>query len=304
MAISNIGINRGFTHGAIRRVGFILKSTTAGTDNLISIADADTLANLQAKQNVWDHSADTSLRLLWTSIVYKATSTPGDPVTWEVEDFKEEMRAGVEDMAFSLLNPSPQYMDRLIALKASVLGVYFLTEYDELLGMKDGVNIKPFPVQFGSLSIPNYKTRGYSEGSENIFSFRLLSGVDKNKMISVVVDDGDVTSDEDFFSLEPATGTIGAPAVTGCTITPVCDNYNPTDAAGTAIPVTGITYTMITFVDQADDSEVTLAAAGSLTYTGGVYTVNEAALLTTAHVYDVEIEMPRYQVTCGIVTVP
>lgn len=301
--IPNIGTNRGFTHGAIRRVGFVLKSTNAGTDNFISIADADTLANWQTKQNVWDHAADTSLRVMWTSILYKSTSTPGDPVVWEIEDFKEEMRAGVEDMAFSLLNPSPQYMDRLIAIKGQILGVWFLTEYDEVLGMKDGVNLKPFPLQTGSLSIPNYKTRGYSEGSENIWSFRLLSGVDKNKMIKVVVADGDVTSDEDFYSLEPATGTIGTPAVTGCTITPVCDNYTPNDPA-TAIPVTGITYTMITFVDRATAAEITLDAAGSLTYLAGVYTVNEASLLTTAHTYDVQIDMPRYQVTCGIVTVP
>jgi hypothetical protein len=301
--IPNIGTNRGFTHGAIRRVGFVLKSTAAGTDNLISIADADTLANWQAKQNVWDHSADTSLRVLWTSILYKATSTPGDPVVWEVEDFKEEMRAGVEDMAFSLLNPSPQYMDRLIAIKGQILAVWFMTEYDEALGMKDTANLKPLPIQTGSLSIPNYKTRGYAEGSENIWSFRLLSGVDKNRMIKVTVTDGDVTSDEDFYSLEPATGTIASPAVTGCTITPVCDNYTPNDPA-TAIPVTGITHGMITFVDRASGTTKTLAGAGSLTYLSGVYTINESALLTTAHAYDVQIAMPRYQVTCGIVTVP
>ena len=303
MAIANIGINRGFTHGAIRRVGFCLKTITAGTDNYISLANAAAIANWQAKQNVWDHSADPSLRVLWTTIIYKATSTPGDPVVWEIEDFKEQMRAGTEDMAFSVINPSPQYMDRLIDLKNDTIAVYFLTEYNEVLGMKDGANMKPFPLQFGSLSIPNYKTRGYSEGSENIFSFRLLSGTDKNRMCKVVVADGDVTSDEDFYSLEPATGTIGSPATTGCTITPVCDNYDPDDP-GTSIPVTGITYGLITFVDQADDSPHTLTGAGNLTYLSGVYTVNQAAILTSGHVYDVQIDMPRYQITCGTVTVP
>jgi hypothetical protein len=301
--IPNLGSNRGFTHGAIRRIGFVLKSTTAGTDNFISIAHAADIANWQTKQNAWDHAADPSIRVAWTDIVYKATSTPGDPVVWEIEDFKEEMRAGTEDIAFSLLNPSPQYMSNLISLKSEVLGVYFMTEYTEVLGMKDGVNVKPFPLQFGSLSIPNYKTRGYSEGSENIVSFRLLSGTDKNRMISVVVADGDVTSNEDFYSLEPVTGTIGTPAVTGCTITVACDNYDPEDAA-TAIRVTGVTFGMITLIDQADDSETTLAAEGSLSYAAGVYTINESALLDAGHTYLPVIDMPRYQITCGLVVVP
>ena len=123
-----------------------------------------------------------------------------------------------------------------------------------------------------------------------------------NTLISVLIADGDYTSNDDFYSLIDATGVITSPAVTGCVITLTDDRYSE---AITGLATGASAYLDWVFYDDAAPTvAIPLAAAGSISEgADGVYTINEAAILTTGHTYQLEntsdkYDVPQMEVVC------
>ncbi len=303
-ALPNAGYNRGFNPGRTVRLIFCRTLSDSSTTNQIPLSDAAAIANWMAKFNLPAFESNEDEKFICTPIIYEVAEAETEATFWEVENYKQEMIPAPVDISYSMLNVSPYIVKNMELWKSYNLSVYRLTDTQYAQGMLNSTNLKPYRIQPGSFSVQNYKSRGYEVGSKTVVSFRLLAGSDANETVAVNIADGDYSDDTQFFSLIDATGTITSPAVTGCVCTLACDDVDPIDPA-TSIPVTGIVYTEITFRDQADGvTTVTLAASGSISQTGGVLTINEAALLTAGHTYDLEIRKSGYNIVCGDVVVP
>jgi hypothetical protein len=303
--IANIGYDLGLNHGPIRRLVFCLTTNDSGTANVLSLANAAAIANWRTKFNTYNFAADTSVKFVATPLVYEAAFEDGEPTYWEIEDYRRTMRQAPSDMVFSILDPSPYILKNLSDLEDSILSVFFITSDNKAIGIKDGTDLKPIPIQANSFSVPYYKPAGYDVGSQNIVRFRLSSGADRNSLVAVTIADGSVTDVADFFSLRAAVGTVASPATTGCQITTALNDVNPS-APGTVIRVTGIPYTGFTLtLNESPGTVKTLASAGSLTEVSGVYTINESALLTSGKSYILKVSISGYDIVAsGLVTVP
>jgi hypothetical protein len=292
--LPNLGIDLGFTNSSIRRMIFCLTTNDSGSANVISLSNAAVLANWQTQFNQYDHLTDNSDRFVCTPTLREVSKADSEPEFWEVEDYKRKMREGNADISASLLDVSPYILANLKAFEDQEISVFFIDEDCKAIGIKSGTDLKPFPIKSGSFSCPNWSPGGYTEGSRNVFTFRLDAASDLNSVVGVTIASADVYDDTDFYSLRDASATVSSPAVTGCSFTPTVDDTDP-DAPGTAINIAGIVYGEIVFKDQAGGNE-SLASADSLTYLAGVYTVNEAALLTAGHTYDIQISHAGYNV--------
>jgi hypothetical protein len=311
--LGNIGYNLGLNTGPIRRLVFCLTQTDAGAVNSLSLANAAAIANWRTKFNVFAHGSnlahgtvDASTKFVPSPLVYEGAFPQADATVWTVEDYQRKMRNAPSDVEFSLLDPSPYILQNFSDLESEAISVYFITDDNKAIGILDGANLVPFPIQLNSLSVPYYTPAGYETGSQNKFKFRLSSGADRNKAVAVEITDGSVTDAADFVALRDATGTITSPATTGCVITTALTDVNPS-APATAIPVAGIVYGEIVFWLQEAPytTHVVLASAGSLAESpSGTYTVNESALLTSGKVYLPKISKNGYDITCGTVTIP
>jgi len=302
--IGNIGYNLGLNTGPIRRLVFTLTLTDAGAVNSLSLANAAAIANWRTKFNTYNHAADPSVKFVCTPLVYQAAFPQADATTWNVEDYVRKMRNAPSDVEFHLLDSSPYILQNFSDLESEVLSVYFVTDDNKVIGILDGANLVPFPLQTNSLSVPYYSPAGYETGSDNVFKFRLSSGSDRNKAVAVEITDGSVSDAADFIALRDGTGVITSPATTGCVITTRITDPNPS-APATAIKMTGMAYTEITFtMTTTPFTVVSLAAGASLTEVSGVYTINESALLTTQKVYTPKISKSGFDIVCGTVTVP
>ena len=302
--LTNIGYDLGLNTGPIRRLIFTLTLSDAGAVNSLSLSNAAAIANWRTKFNTYNFAADPSVKFVCTPLVYQGAFPSADATTWQVEDYIRKMRNAPSDVEFHLLDVSPYILKNLAELEDQVLSVYFVTEDNKVMGILDGANLVPFPLQTNSLSVPYYNPAGYETGSDNTVKFRLSSGSDRNKIVCVEVADGSVTDASDFIALRNVTGTITSPAVTGCVITTLLVDVNPASPS-TVTRMTGAVYGEITFTDQATPfATKTLAAAGSLTEVSGVYTVNEAVLLTSGKTYTCKIAKSCFDVTCGNVAIP
>jgi len=303
--LTNIGLDLGFTHAPIRRLIFCLTTNDSAAANVISLADAATLANWQTQFNQYTHLDDHSDRFVCTPLVREVVKEAVDATYWEVEDYKTKMRNGYADISFSLLDPSPYILANLKPYEDQTISVFLITEDSEAIGIKDGTDLKPIPIKVGSFSVPDWSPRGYEEGSRNVITFRLNVATDLNSVVAVTIASSDIYDDTDFYSLRDVTATIASPAVTGCTFTPVVDDVDPS-APSTAIPVTGIVFGEVIFMlNESPWTEVSLAAEGSISYLAGVYTVNEGALLTADKDYELKISHAAYDcIPSGLVEVP
>lgn len=279
----------------IRRVLFVNKYKDDGTLNYISQADAAAIANWQTLFDKADFSSSIMEKVVPSHLVWGLTTEQEDNVVDDNNGYLIKLADGNYTINYEHILLEPYCISQYKALEEQTLSVYFVDADDKVWGKKSGVNL--YPLDILGFQISNFSPKTREQASKSMVRFRLKTPTDMNILTSVTIADGDVTSDDDFYSLIDADVAISAPAVTGCVVV--------IDTAQGDVAVTGITYSGFTFVDQADGSTVTLAGAGSLNETpNGTYTVNEAALLTTAHTYDLQITFSGYNISVGEVVVP
>lgn len=302
--IANLGLDLGLNTGPIRRIAVTLTTNDSGSSNTISLSDAAAIANWRVLWNTYNFASDTSVKAVPTPLLYAAGFSDGKPSYWEVEDYRRKMRNAPSDFEATLPDCAPYIIKNMDDWESQILSAWLYTEDNYVLGILNGSNLDPLPMQPNSYSAPYYNPAGYDTGSDNKIGFRLSSGVDRNSIVAVKITDGSVTTAADFFSLRNVTGTITSPAVTGCVVSTALDDVNPA-APGTTIRMLGAAYTAFTFTDNDGVSgDVTLDSSASLTEVSGVYTIDEATLLTAGHAYTLKVAVSGYDVTCGTVTVP
>lgn len=300
--LANIGYDLGLNHGPIRRIVFCLTTADSGSANVISLSDAAAIANWRTKFDTYNFAADPSVKFVPTPLVRQVAFVDGEPTKWEVEDYSRIMRQAPSDLNFSLLDPSPYILKNLADMENSILSVFFVTEDNYALSILDGTDLKPFPIQANSLNIPYYKFAGYDAGSDNVISFRLSSGSDRNMAVAVQIADGSVTDASDFYSLRDATGTVSLVSANGCTIAIAVDDKNPS-APATSIPVTGCAYGAFDFRDAAAPNvPIILSGAGELVETSGSYVITKSAIFTSGHTYSCRVTKSGYDIIVGTIT--
>jgi hypothetical protein len=300
--LPNIRYNHKFVPEEIGRLGFVLTNKDSGAANSIAVADAGTLANWQTLFNTFNFASDTSIKVVMTPRIYNVTPERGDPVEYDNYGYYRKLGNGDYDFTFLFIDPNPGVIADMQALEDYDVSVFMYTTDPRVLGScTDETNLVPYAVQ--NLNVQNWGPAGHETASEVQVKFRLKAGTSLNNTASVAIANADINLDTDFYALRDSSTTTASPAVTGCDFTPTVDDLDPNNPS-TAIPITGITYDEITFVKVSDSSEVTLAASGSLTYSGGTYTVNEGALLSADTDYYLQIEHDGFDITRVTISVP
>lgn len=286
-----------FRFGEIKRVGFTLKYKEDGTANSISTTNAALLASWQALFDKRNFDSDVMEKVVITPVIHDCKAEQADGDIYENSGYERELRGGKYDIAFLIEEPHPDIAKQLDELEESSVAIYLFDQDGKVGGKKVGVNLYPIVC---NVRAKEWKLQDREDTGKVTVMITLKNPKDINSFEWVQVANGSVDADiEDetqFYSLFDTSSTVTSPAVTGCAFTLTTDRYEET--------VLGVVYTEITFEDQADGTIEPLASADSLTYADGVYTVNEATLLTTAHVYTLHIDKDEYDSPEATVTVP
>ena len=279
----------------IRRVLFVNKYKDDGTLNYITQSNAAAIANWQTLFDKPDFSSSIMEKVVPSHQVWGLTTEQEDNVVDDNNGYLIKLADGNYTVSYEHILLEPYSVKQYKSLEEQTLAVYFVDADDRVWGKKSGVNL--YPVDILGVQFSNFSPKTREAASKTMCKFRIKNATDMNELTSVTIADGDVTSDDDFYSLIDADIAISSPAVTGCVAV--------IDTAQGDVAVTGIAYTAFTFVDQADGSTATLAGVGSVTESpNGTYTINEAALLTTAHTYDLQVTLSGYNISVGEVVVP
>jgi hypothetical protein len=305
--LPNIGYDYKFTPDEIRRFGFTLYKNDANVVNSLVLATVlgAPKTTLQAKFNKYNFEADTSDKIVFTPLCYAAGAVAGEPTAFDQNGYYRVLKQGTYDFNYTFYDIAPKLAAQMQDISNYQIAAWLVTSDNKLLCLLDGANIKPLRIQ--NMNTPDYTPPTSETVSTLTCKFRLETGADTANMVTVDLSDMEVTDDDDFFSLRDVTGTVSAPAVTGCDVILAVDYKDPT-APNTAIYLTGssVVYTTVTFTDNATSADITLAAAGSISYSASTHkhTISEAGLLTTQHTYTLKIRVSGFDITCGVVTVP
>jgi len=303
--LPNIGYNFTFKPDEIRRFMFVLYKKDDNTLNKVTLANAAVKATWTALMDVPNFSADTSIKVVPTPLCFGAGAVAGEPLAFDQNGYFRVLQDGSVDFEYTFYDIAPKLVGQMKDLQNFAIAAYPVTQDTQVLGIKDGTDLKPIRIQ--NLTTPNYTPPTREKVSELVCKFRLETGSDMNNMVAVAIASADVTDDSDFYSLRDVTGTVGTPATTGCTLVFEMDDVDPS-APGTKLYLTSssVLHSSIKFADRAGGADKSLAGSGSLTYVAGThtFTVNESALLTTAHTYDVHVTVSGFDITCGAVVVP
>ena len=307
MSLPNVGLNIQFTPAEFRRAIFMQRLKDDGTANQIALADSISLTTIQGYVNKYNFASDVDTKWIITPLFYNPVPTLGEDNIYDEHTYFRKLKDGTYEIAFEFKDPNPQFIARmktLVETYGSSMAVMFVDNNTDLICSVDGSYLKGLRIQNGS--VQNYTPPGATVAI-CIVRLRLEAGGDANTLVQIdITGSAEVTDDADFYSLRDGTMTVTSPAVTGCTIDfdLVADERTPT-APNTKIEITGYTYSMFTFVSQADGDEETLAGAGSITDNGdGTVTINEAALLQAGETYDIEVSFPRYDFVSSDCVVP
>jgi len=309
--MDNWGGNVTMAYKAARRLVICPTYNGSSVLNQIAVTSLEAgqlpLTVLQAKYNIWHHSADTLAKMAATPQLSEFTVTDVDAVESTSEWYKAVMQLGERDASFILNDPSPFVMKQIALLSAAgQLSFYIITGDDYLLCKLDTAkaNLVPLQIQDGSLKVLPYKPRGYSEHSKNTISFRLNETDSMNDLVGVKITGGYVTSDSDHFSLIDCTATVTSPTVNGCVVTIKRTNSNPLTPTVDE-PVTGILYSEVAAkaTDESDD-EAPAAAENWVESPAGTYTWAETSVFTAEKTYALEISHSRIEVAAISFTIP
>ena len=303
--LPNIGYNYSFKPEEIRRFMFVLYKKDDNTVNKVTIVNAAIKATWTALFDKPHFSADTSDKIVCTPLCYGAGGVAGEATSFDTNGYFRVLQDGAVDFSFIFYDVAPAIVRQMRDLADYQIAAYPVTQDTRVIGIKDGADLKPLRIQ--NLTVPNYTPPTRESVATLECKFRLDTGSNMNDLVAVTVASADVTDDSDFYSLRDVTGTVTTPAVTGCIVSLAYDDVDPS-APGTAIylAAASVPFGAISFQDRAGGSAIVLASAGSISYDTAthLHTINEAALLTTAHTYDLNITVSGFDITCGAVVVP
>jgi hypothetical protein len=309
--MDNWGGNVTMAYKAARRLVICPTYNGSAALNQIAVSSLDAgqlpIAVLQAKYNIWHHSADPASKFAATPQLSEFTITDVDAQESTSEWYKAIMQLGERDVAFILNDPSPFVMKQLALLTAAgQLSFYIITGDDYLLCKLDATkeNLVPFQIQDGSLKVIPYKLRGYAEHSKNTISFRLNESDSMNSLVGVKITGGYVTSDLAHFSLIDCTATVTSPTTGGAVIAIKKTNSNPLTPTVDE-PVTGILHTEVAAIASDGTGDEAPAAAGNwVEDPPGTYTWAETGVFTANKTYALQISHARIEVAPVNIVVP
>jgi hypothetical protein len=290
--------------------GLIFASTTDGSDanNKLLVTEANFYDYWKERFNMYSHTVDPLKKFVPIPDVYESKPNQADPTMHDVDDYLAKIKDGLYNIEFNLNQANPEYIGKLKDMEGLSLATYLATE-EGVWGIVDGTDF--LPVELVGLSVPNFNLPTFEAISKETIKFRLKYGTDMNRISMITPLDGstnpvDISKERYAWALTDGDLVVTSPAVTGCTFVASVSNLSRTGKKQT-VGVTGITFDEVHFVDQADGTVIHLAGAGSITesnVTPGSYVVNEAALLTTAHTYDLRISKSKYDIIQADVVVP
>jgi len=270
-----------------------------GTKNFITKADAALLSNIQVLFELYNFSSDVLEKIVMTPIIDNVVSEQGDSTVYENGKFKMKTSDGVYEIKGMLEDTIPGLVDSFKEWEGMNAAIYLFDESAKIGGKETTLNLYPFAVD---IAVKEYKLPTIDTPGQTEVTVTLKDSKDINKLNYVQVkdangDDANINDQDQFYSLNDATGTSANVAVTGGIFTIAYDRYPD-------IPVTGILYTEWAFVETLTEVSTPLAAAGSVAEVSGVYTVNEPALLTTLLTYKVNVSSAGNDITIGNIVIP
>lgn len=285
----------------IKRIGFTSTKKEDGSYNTITAATAATKAGWQALFNKYNFVSDILEKVVVTPVIYEFADNQTEPEVFDVDGYYEELKDGTYSISFKLNSVVGDILRRMRLNKDKRQSVYFFDAADGVIARKSGTSL--IPIEILSTSIQNLRFKTISAISQEMISMRVKFPEQMNELTRVQIADMDYSDDDDFFSLTDVETVISSPAVTGCVAT-LTTTRDSTAVTGLATGATD--YLNWKFYDAvAPTVAISLSAAGDITETSdGVYTINKAALLTTAHVYSLKVSASGYDIEIGTVTVP
>lgn len=270
-----------------------------GTYNEVSIADAASLATWTALINKFNFDSDVKTKVVASPLLWEFAPTQDESEVFDVDGYFKKTKDGNYTLEAKMNEEDANTIKNSKANGEKQISVYLLDAGTQVSGRKVGTNLRPFEVIF--MDVQNVNLPASGGISQVMVKLRMKFPEHFNDLYTVQIADADYSSDTDFYSLIDVSTAISTPAITGCIAT-------LTDVDGVAVTglADGDDYLKWSFYDAiAPTVAIPLAAAGSISEgSDGVYTINEAAILTTAHVYSLKVSVDGYDVEVGTVTVP
>ena len=172
--IFNSGIpscSEGF--GRVKKAIFVSYYDSLGNINSISSSDVLDQTYFDGKVN----NADLFLRYFPTDSIFNIVDERGDDIVETIEGIDFEVEQGVRNFTGEFVNKfsaSPAYLKFLNSLKCPIVGVYYITEDNKIVGDGSANNesLRPFLVQQGSLK-SKYIPKTATTVAKNQISFAL-----------------------------------------------------------------------------------------------------------------------------------
>lgn len=284
----------------LKRIGLVSTKKEDGAYNKIAKTDATAIANWQELMDKPAFSSDVLEKIVWTPVVYEFASDQAEPTAFDTDGYYSKTKDGDYTITFKL-NEVDAYTIKQLALNSDKqLSFYMLDAGTKAIGRDVGDDLYPIEAVFVNTQNVNLPTSELI--SQEMVTIRVKFPEQMNELLAVQIADADYSDDDDFYSLEDVSTTISTPAVTGCVATLVTDSG---DVAVTGLAA-GDDYLKWNFYDDAAPTvAIPLAAAGSISEgSDGVYTINEATILTSGQTYSLKVTVSGYDIEVGTVVVP
>jgi hypothetical protein len=300
--LPNIGSRCRHRIAEIYQLVFTSTYDNTGALNKIALSDAVTLANWQAKFNIFNFSATPLSKFVPTGRWHLIQPDQQDAVTVDEGGYYVKLAEGRFDYTGKWNNPSPYQVKQLKEMETGDVSIYMIDADGRIFGRKEGTDLYPIALQM--FMVQNYNPGSYEAQAAVMIGMSLENPKDMNDLWAVELASGNPNSQNDFYNLINCSATVSTPAVTGCIVDIAIDE---TGDAVTGLATSGTTeYTKWKFVSAAG-VVVSLAADTSVTESStvpGRYTVNEATLLTSGTTYSLQISIAPFDILKAAVVVP
>ena len=299
VSLPNLGSKCKYNSAEIHQLIFLSTANDTGQLNKITLADAVTLANWQAKLDIFNFSATPLAKAVVSGRLHLINPDQQDADMIDEGGYQEKLRDGDYNITARFNNPSPYQINELKKMERAAISIYMIDATGRVIGMKDGDDFIPIPLSYfdtTNFNFKSYETQGHAD-----LMMRVAIPTDMNRLWMIELTDGNPNSTNDFYPLINASQTISSPAVTGC-VTAIKIDETGEALSGLASGTTD--YQKWKFV-KSDGTEVSLVGNASVSEnaaTPGTYTVDEASLLTTG-TWSLQISYPPFDILKATVTV-